>query len=383
VGIAAGVGQAWIDKRTVHETFRDDTAAELGRRRGDNDAATTGTPKLVVVGEKSYNFGVMRQDAKSGREFLFRNAGDAPLEISFKGVSCGLCVQTKFQRGEVMPGKSLEVPVTWTAAKAEPEFNEFVEFNANDPEQAVVRLTIQGSVERAFRVEPESFNLGRFSANDACEAKASVYAFFTDKLQIVKHEFTNQDLKDLFEVTTEPLSAEDMRGEPNAKSGAAVLLAVKPGLPTGLINQSIRLTTNSENNSVVDIPVQGTVVSDILVLGAGFDRQRNVLDMGPVRSDVGAKARLHLRVRGPHREEVNFQIGDIEPADVLQASVGPRIDSGDGPVLYPLTVEIPKGARLVNRLGLDLEKNGKILIETTHPQVKQIVLYVRFAVRGE
>jgi hypothetical protein len=48
-----------------------------------------------------------------------------------------------------------------------------------------------------------------------------------------------------------------------------------------------------------------------------------------------------------------------------------------------LTVHIPKGARPVNHLGLDLEQNGKILVETTHPQVKQIVLYVRFAVQGE
>ena len=386
VGAAAGVGHAWIDSRSVQERFLAEAAAEPRRGSDADNAGVSGTPKLVVVGGESYDFGVMRQDAKNKRPFRFRNDGDAPLEISKKGESCGLCVETEFVRGEIMPGETLEVPVTWTAEKPAPKFEEFIEFDTNDPKQSVVRLTMRGLVTKAYRVDPDRFSLGDVSANDANEAKARIYASFTDKLQIVGHEFTNQDLADLFEVTIEPLSAEDLKGQRFAKSGVAVLLTVEPGLPSGLINQSIRLTTNSENDAVIDIPIEGKVVSDISIVGVGgaqFDDRRNVLIIRrPVRSDTGAKITLRLLVRGTHPEEVSFQIGDIEPRDVLQASVGARIETGGGPVQYPLTVEIPKGARPINRLGTDLEKNGKILIETTHPHVKQIVLYVRFAVQG-
>ena len=59
----------------------------------------------------------------------------------------------------------------------------------------------------------------------------------------------------------------------------------------------------------------------------------------------------------------------------------------DGAVLMiPMTITIPPGSRVVNRLGGKATelgaKLGKIVIETTHPQTKQVLLYVHFAVEG-
>ena len=69
---------------------------------------------------------------------------------------------------------------------------------------------------------------------------------------------------------------------------------------------------------------------------------------------------------------------------MLRASIGSPAGTESGALLYPVKLEIPKGSRLINRLGSadpkKLEGLGEVLIDTTHPQAKQLLLYVRFAV---
>jgi hypothetical protein len=47
----------------------------------------------------------------------------------------------------------------------------------------------------------------------------------------------------------------------------------------------------------------------------------------------------------------------------------------------PVKIEVPAGVQLGNFLGTDNSKTGKIILKTTHPEIKQIVIPVLFVVR--
>ena len=50
---------------------------------------------MVVNGEE-YDFGTLERNVTRQRKFVFKNEGRAPLQVGFKSVSCGLCLETKF-----------------------------------------------------------------------------------------------------------------------------------------------------------------------------------------------------------------------------------------------------------------------------------------------
>ena len=107
-----------------------------------------------------------------------------------------------------------------------------------------------------------------------------------------------------------------------------------------------------------------------------------MLRLGTVAQSEGARASLRILVKGPYRRDVRLTVKETDPADALAVSLGEATEINNGAVfMYPLTVEIPKGARPVDRLGSDQFKLGKIVIETTHPTSKIIKFYVRFSVK--
>ena len=150
----------------------------------------------------------------------------------------------------------------------------------------------------------------------------------------------------------------------------------------GPITQTIRLTVEAAKTIEVEVPVQGKVVSDIMLIGGGLRSETNSVSLGTLPRDEGGKVSLRVMVKGPHRDSVQLRIGDVEPPDILRASIGEAKKIGDGTIyLYPLNVEVAKDAPPINRLGTKQGRAGKITIETTHPTAKKVLLYVLFATR--
>ena len=169
--------------------------------------------------------------------------------------------------------------------------------------------------------------------------------------------------------------------EKHASGAEEVTLAVKSGLLLGPINQTIQLEVQAKEKHTFEIPIDGTVVSDITLVGnSRLDSENNVLRMGPVKRSEGAKADLRVLVKGPHRENVQLTVGEVDPEGILRATLGQPSKIADGAILlFPLTIEVAKDARVINRLGTDQGPSGRVVINTTHPQAKQVILRVRFA----
>ncbi len=120
-----------------------------------------------------------------------------------------------------------------------------------------------------------------------------------------------------------------------------------------------------------------------------YHSDRKIITIGAVQRERGGTYKLQLLVKGTHAKDVQLRVGEVDPPDVLQVSIDAEHPSSinNGTVLmYPLTITIPPGSRTVSRLGGAADdagvKLGKIVIETTHPQTKQLVLFVQFAVEG-
>jgi hypothetical protein len=245
-----------------------------------------------------------------------------------------------------------------------------------------VSLTVHGSVTDLVRLDPSDLVLSNVTAKEGASATVHLYGFAVKDLQVLSHEFTNQETASYFSLDWRPAAADELRTKPGATIGLTGTLTVKPGLPLGPINQTIQLKTNVAEADKLELEISGSVVSDISIVGPSqFIEKHSVLMLGVIEHEQGAKATLRILVKGPHRRDVKLTVQEVDPADVLNVSLGAAQEINAGAVyMYPLKIEVRPGSRLINRLGSDQAKFGKIVIETTHPTVKKVPINVKFAV---
>ena len=289
---------------------------------------------------------------------------------------------------ELAPGRSTEVVVKWKAKNEWGPFREMALLRTNDPDHARVTLTITGQIVTAVKAVPSTLAFGRLSqqpeqGDHLKVAEIPVYCFLGDEpLRISSHRFLSQSTAENFQVLDiEPLSAERLAEEPDAISGCLVRVAVKSGLPLGEFQQTIELTTNQEPSPTVKIPLVGMIGKDFSIFGKGWDG--DVLNLGVVTSPEGIQRDLYLIGGGPYHKEVKFTLAPPTP-DLLQVELGETTEYAPGKASRTtITIRIPPGSRSVNHLGSGAGGLGLITILADHPEVADIKIRVRFAVRGE
>ena len=381
VGIAAALVCVWLEFSGVAEQFEPhNQSAQIQETGGDSGEKPL--PRAVAVGGTDYDFGVGQRDGSLSHEFVIKNEGRVPLTLTKGATSCK-CTLSELPQDQVPPGGTAKVTLQWKLTTAAKRFRQTAEIRTNDPALSLILFSVQGKVVDLVRVDPTELVLSNLSSGEGGNAQIRLYGYGVDRFQVLQHEFTNQDLAPYFSLAIQPLPADEVQREPDAKYGPLAELTVKPGLPLGPINQTIRLTTDVPEASKFEVSVTGSVVSDIAIVGPQiFDEVREVLKFGTVAQSEGARASLRILVKGPHRRDVRLTVKEPDPPDSLVVSLGEATEINNGAVImFPLTVEIPKGARPVDRLGSDQFKLGKIVIETTHPTSKVINLYVRFSVK--
>jgi hypothetical protein len=89
---------------------------------------------------------------------------------------------------------------------------------------------------------------------------------------------------------------------------------------------------------------------------------------------------LRLKLIGPHRDSTQFAVARIHP-EGLQVSIGPPQRPSDSIVLVPVTFVVPPNLQPVKLEGDDLKQLGRVVIETTHPEQKELEIFVRMSVQ--
>lgn len=374
LGIAVGVGLTW---------------AELGPyphvppqlAEGDGAVFDSGLPlpKVVVVGSDTYNFGFMEQDSKGSHSFEIRNEGDAPLKLA-KGSTTCKCTLSNLADDQVEPGKSAKVELEWSASSDGP-FRHSATIRTNDPRRHYVTLTIEGHVSRSHKVAPLELVFSSISVGDGATGKVHLYSFESDKLAIKDHEFADSATAEYFDLRTEEMPAEQVAKEEGAKAGKILNVVVKPGLPLGPFRQRIRLTLDLPGEPTVDLPLEGSVVGDISIVGPReWDYDHNLLNLGAIQSDRGGQSQgMHLLVKGEHRDKVNLRVRSIHPSFLEIRFDKPQPVPGEDVLKIPFTIVVPADAPAAKHNGT-LARFGKIELDTGHPTTPRLRMYVNFTV---
>lgn len=376
-GLAVGAGGGWLDFRFN----RWDGDPSVTKHPVADKADSIGTAK-VVVDREEFNFGTMDSGEERSHDFVFTNKGTAPLALSSGATSCK-CTVSLLDKGDIPPGKSTKVTVKWKTKEVIGPYRQTALILTNDPDHLEVTLTLVGEVTVAVRNDPPELIFSRLSVGETADGLVRLLCYLpSPRLRIIDFKLSDQATAKYFQVTHEELPEAEVRKEKGAKSGILLRVKVKPGLPQGPFQQTILLATNLESNPAVTVPLRGTVASDITIAGAGWDPDLGVLNIGTVPGRTGTGWRLLLIVRGPHAKEVKFESAHVEP-EFLRVEFGRTTSAPtDTMTQTPLFIRIPEGTRPVNHLGSEQGKLGEILLTTTHPQVPQLRIRVRFAVEG-
>ena len=353
------------------------TADELPDEK--NSAQSQVLP-VAIAEETEFDFGVAKNQTNDHRHtFTVRNDGEAPLKFVGYDVSCNKCTFVDLPTEELAPGESCEIVVRWNVDTFEDHFRQSASVQTNDPFHPLLRFVISGQVVRALEIAPRELVLSNVQAGVPAAVKARLLAYFSDELRIVSHHFADAATAEYFEVETAPLADADL--PPGAKSGLELTLKLQPGLPLGTIQQTLKLTTNLEDAPEAEIPIKGRVSGAVSIIGKGWDKDRNLLEIGPVRRSAGGHWKLTLVVRGPHREGLKLEPPEQTDADVLRITYGePSAVKGGATTLIPLMFEIPPQSRLVSHMGGDTGKLAVVTIPTNKSELGRVKMLVKFAV---
>jgi hypothetical protein len=345
-----------------------------------------GNGPRVVADEEEYKFGSMERESHKSHVFTVRNEGHEPLLLK-KGESTCRC--TKFEIGDknlktgesvtVNPGDSTTVNIEWHATVPPGPFRQSATIDTNDSSRPQLTFTISGDVTASHRMVPDNLVFSSILASQPHTADVSIYSYRPGQLEVTSHQFTDASTADKFEFKSEPMPATLVKDDKDANSGVILHVTVKPGLPLGEFHQKLQIHLNQLEDAL-ELPIEGTTVSDLVIAGRGWDDDRSLLTLGTINSRDGTKAELYILANGRHRQDLHPTVKEVKP-DVLKVTIGePAATTADGPIRVPVEVEIPPGSPPMLHLGGEEGKLGNILIDTGDKDADQIRIRVRFAI---
>ena len=375
-GVLLGAGVAVVRFRSTAWDSSSLYSASLGEGGRSRASTPTDGEPLAVIDDTVHNFGVMEASQSGSHDFLISNKGLGVLELTPGATTCK-CTLSRISQREVLPGESATVTVDWHGKNNAGEFRHTAAILTNDPRSFKIVLTIEGRLTGVFRASPQELTFGQITAGDSAVGTVKLFGYRDEPLEISGYQISDPEH---LEASIAPLPAEEVEKEPDAKSGQLLQVTVRSGLPLGRFIETITLDIGVEAMEPFEIPVQGFIDSEILIVGPRWSSDNNMVRMGAVDPAVGAEQTLLIRVGGMNRKEVKFKLGSIVP-DLLEAELGEPTESSDGRlVVTKLTVRVPKGSRPALYTGPSRDNLGCIVIEITPTGSPDLNIYVQFAV---
>jgi hypothetical protein len=345
---------------------------------GTSPAGTQSTgPRLTIVTPERFDFGVMDEHATMHHVFEIRNDGDEPLQVTKEGTSCK-CTAAGLDKDRLPPNETALITLEWTPKGPSDLFEQYAEYKTNDIARPKFKLVISGVVRSMLRAEPREAVFNRVSSQEPAQAKVKIYGMGAGEMQIVNYKFTHQKSAPYFSLQFKPLDPASFPPNFEYKSGVEMQVDLKPGLPLGQLQQTIQISTNFNPDATYDIPVYGSIVSDISLAGPHASSETMTVDLGSFSGRQGTKATVFLVLKGAHRDSTALKIASVTPAAELSASIGEPVRDNPKIVTYPLVFEVPPGTSPVSRMSSG--SRMEVRVETTHPQVKEVVVHIKYAV---
>lgn len=390
-GCVLGVALAYVEVGEVTDRF-----APLPGP-GDVSAGAEAGPQGAIevpeasVDEETHNFGVMQRGSTRSHEFIFTNKGDRPLTLEVGRTSCK-CTLGEVADRPIEPGESSPVKLEWVAKSMPGEFSQVASVITNDPRRPLIELKVIGRVTENTSLKPTEFLLGRVAADQT--ATATIYVASYEKnappLEVTATLGENASAADLYRFEIEPVPVEELPME-DALSGSKVTVTAGPGLPIGNVAEWVTFQTNrpqpdGEGMQSIQVPLMAIVEGDISLHGAGWSKEKGVLNLGKIASREGKEAKLRLSFKGDHAGEMRASAASVDP-EWLEVELGDPKLIREGVYHQPLAIRVPTGQSAVVRSGPGVENGGfgagdarvRLAIEN-HPATSQLDVRVRFVI---
>lgn len=337
-----------------------DTALKVSAKDGPQ-------PKVKVEGDTVYDFGTMSQRTKKGHSWVFRNEGQADLEIWLGGTTCK-CTVAKLQalkesgqRIKLKPGESTTIDLEWDSKEVDGAFSQEAKINTTDPERPMVPLIAKGTVHPAIIVVPKDrvAAMATVSSDEPKKINVALFAPEQPKLKILKIATSKPDL---IVVNPKPLSAEELKPF-KVDGGYKLEIEVKPGMPLGNFRDEVVIQTDNTLEPEIRLKVTGIVTGPISVLP---DRLRLI----NVTGSRGGSGEVTLLVRGG--KSTKFEVA--HKPEKLSVEVAPS-ETATLKGRYRMTVTVPPGTP-------SGQISDTITLKTDNPKAAELKIPVNILVVG-
>ena len=109
------------------------------------------------------------------------------------------------------------------------------------------------------------------------------------------------------------------------------------------------------------------------VSGGGY-----LFDFGKADLDDSMTAKLLVSLKGNQANSTKLSIGEISPAEFVEATLDEPVGRGKM-VLHSLRLKFKPGDEKVERLGMDRDDYGYVMIESDNPLVPPLKLRLKFS----
>jgi hypothetical protein len=303
-----------------------------------------GSPKAVAV-EPIKDAGNVAKGEKIAHDFIIRNDGDAPLEITQVHPACG-CTVVEFDK-TIAPGKTGKVHAVLDTSTFNGAISKGVTVFTNDTATPQIELTVRAKVEPFIAVKP---GYARYLTvqGEPLEGNIAQTLWATDgaPFDIVKVDSPYPFLKTSFREA----KAEERRPDAEGKQWK-VEMNLTNDARVGALAEHVTVHTNHPKQKIVQIPVSGFVRPVMAVTPP-------VADFG--RVELKEPLNRSLNVRNFASEKITITGIEGAPKGVV-AKLEPLEDGREYQVRLTLSPELAKGPF-----------NGKISLRTDSPKIPVI-----------
>lgn len=302
--------------------------------------AQAGKPKAVAV-EAIKDVGVVPKGDKVVHDFLIRNDGDVPLQITDVRAACG-CTVVDFDKS-VAPGQTGKIHAELDTATFNGPIAKSVTVFTNDPDAAQLDLTLRAKVEPFIQAKPGYARYITVQGEEKTGTIAqTIWAPDGTSFEVTGIESPYPFLKTSFREAKPEERVPDVQGKQ-----WRIEMALSNDAAVGALADHVRIVTTHPKQKLVTIPVSGFV--------------RPVIAVTPPVADFG-----QVELKEPLRRTFNVRNFATEPIKITSVEGGmPGLKTE----LEPVTEGREYQLRLTLSPGMAKGPlSGKLVLHTDSPK---------------
>lgn len=314
-------------------------------------AAAQALNPRVVIPEPVYDAGKVAKGEKISHDFVVRNDGEAPLEISDVRPACG-CTVADFD-DTIAPGETGSVRAVLDTMTFDGPISKSITVFTNDPVNPKLQLAVKAEVQPYLLIQPGYARFVQAQQSEPGKVKQMLFTTTFDDLKITEVESPYPYLDVKYRPATE---ADEPREHGIGKQWVLELTLDYTKAPVGTLADYVTIHTNHPSQPIAKLPISGFV--------------RPLIAVTPTAADFG-----EIEVTEPHNASMLIHSFAAENVQVTAAET-----DVPGVELSVEAIEAGKKYALQVTLSPEMPKgrfDGTIKVKTDSPKAPLIEIPLR------